>query len=74
MRMNKTSIANLMVADFIKFELFECGPSVLVSVWRSGNCAYLQGGTSGDDIAFSSVSVARRSIKRFRPDLEPTTI
>jgi hypothetical protein len=72
-RMTKTSIANLKVADSARIERFQGGPSCLVSVWKNGNRAYLCGADQ-NKIMYSSPMVARRSIRRIRPDLEPTEI
>lgn len=72
-RMTKISAENLKVADFIKIELFQGGPSCMVSVWRNGNVSYLHG-SDQSPMLYPSMVAARRSVKRIRPDLEPTQI
>lgn len=69
-RMTKTSRANLEVAD-------ECGVApgasgFMVWVSKKGNRAYLQ--DSEGPLEYKTKTLARRAVKRIRPDLEPTTI
>jgi hypothetical protein len=73
--MSKQSVENLKVADsarlipFISNGVYQW---TNVSVSRNGNVAYLYG--SDGLVNYPSALVARRSIKRIRPDLEPTEI
>jgi len=74
-RMNKQSVENLKVADSAKLIPFVSDGVYQwtnVAVARNGNVAYLCG--SDGLVNYPSALVARRSIKRIRPDLEPTEI
>jgi hypothetical protein len=71
-RMTKTSIANLKVADRAGFDKIAGTTQVMVWVERNGNRAYLCG-TSGP-LQHASIFSARHSVRRIRPDLEPTEI
>lgn len=69
-RMTKTSKTNLMIAD-------DCGIVAGASGWmvwvaRDGNRAYLS--DSEGPLEYKTEILARRAIKRIRPDLEPATI
>ncbi|MGK2849260.1 MAG: hypothetical protein ACSLEX_04340 [Minisyncoccota bacterium] len=68
--MTKLSRENLMVAD--RARILFTDQLYLVEVAKNGNVAYLQ---SGDGImTYPSAELARRAVRRIRPDLEPTTI
>lgn len=71
-RMTKTSKENLLVADAIRIESNKTYPDWIVSMSRNGNIAYLS--DSQGPIRYKSISEARRTVKRIRPDFEPTTI
>lgn len=69
-RMTKTSRANLEIAD-------ACGVVAGASGWmvwveRNGARAYLS--DSAGPLEYKTDTLARRAVKRIRPDLEPTTI
>jgi hypothetical protein len=70
MRMTKQSKANLMVSDEIKIVSNDLG--FLVLLYRGGNCVTLS--DSSGPIVYSDKKVARRTVRRFRPDLEPVEI
>jgi hypothetical protein len=70
-RMTKTSLENLKVADAAKFHEAR-GGGWLVAVERKGNRAYLSDAEA--PIAYPTQTLARRAIRRVRPDLEPTEI
>lgn len=69
-RMTKTSIANLEVADRCAFQWMPHG--VVVWVERDGNRAYLH--DSEGPMLYPSAALARRAVRRVRPDLEPVSI
>jgi len=68
--MTKTSRANLEVADRCGF--METPAGVTVWVERTGNRAFLH--DSEGPMVYPSSALARRAIKRIRPDLEPVSI
>lgn len=70
MRLSSLSVANLKAADHARIVLND--QLYLVEVSRNGNVAFLH---SGDAIMnYPTAELARRAIRRLRPDLEPTTI
>jgi hypothetical protein len=69
--MTKTSLENLKVADSAKYHEATAG-GWLVAVERKGNRAYLS--DAEGPIAYPTQTLARRAIRRIRPDLEPTEI
>jgi len=71
-RMTKTSKANLLIADRCGFGTTLSGGYVGVWVERDGNRAYLHDGDG--PLLYPSVTLARRAVRRIRPDLEPVTI
>jgi len=70
-RMTKTSVENLKVAEAAKYYAV-CSSGWLVAVERNGNRAYLSDAEA--PIAYPTQTLARRAIRRVRPDLEPTEI
>ena len=70
-RMTKTSLENLKVADAAKYHEGTAG-GWLVALEMKGNRAYLS--DIDGPIAYPTQTLARRAIKRVRPDLEPTEI
>lgn len=70
--MTKTSIANLKVCDKIGFQSVEGSNCVMVLMERSGNRAYVCGGSG--PLVYEDVKKARRNIMRVRANFEPTTI
>lgn len=70
-RMTKTSKENILVADRALFHEARSG-GWLVVVERKGNRAYLS--DLDGPIAYPTQTLARRAIRRVRPDLEPTEI
>lgn len=71
-RMTKTSKENLLVADKIQIQKSDDVEIYFVRIWRGEKMAYLC--DSNGPINYESILKARRSVKRIRPDLEPTTI
>jgi hypothetical protein len=76
-RMTKTSRENIKVADRALFH--EANPNVhhgkegwLVAVERKGNRAYVS--DAEGPVLYPTQTLARRAIRRVRPDLEPTEI
>ncbi|HDZ55298.1 hypothetical protein LCGC14_0393450 [marine sediment metagenome] len=69
-RMTKTSKQNLTVADTCGFSA--AAPGVLVWVSRNGNRAFLH--DSESPLVYPTEALARRAIRRVRPDLQPSTI
>ena len=68
--MTKLSLENLKVANQVKIHTATAG--WLVAVERNGNRAYLS--DADGPLAYPSQALARRAIRRVRPDLEPTEI
>ena len=74
-RMTKQSVENLKVAEAVRLEPTENEGiyyGTMVAIYRNSNKAYLH--CSDGPMVYPSLLVARRSIKRIRPDLEPTEI
>lgn len=71
-RITKTSKENLLVADRVELDYNSIFQSYHVRIFRGDRLAYLS--DSEGAISYDSIEKARRTIKRFRPDLEPTTI
>lgn len=75
-RMTKQSVENLKVADQVRFFREDHKNNrydgILVEVSRKGNRTFLH--SAEGIMVYPSVLVARRSVRRIRPDLEPTEI
>lgn len=74
-RMTKTSKENLLVADklqIVSVTFEDSSVAFMVRITKGGKMAYLS--DSEGPINYKSISQARRTVKRIRPDLEPTTI
>jgi len=71
-RMTQTSKANLLAADRVEITENDIWQTYTVFVYRGEKRDYLK--DSEGSISFDSIQKARRTVKRHRPDLEPTTI
>ena len=71
-RMTKISKENLLVADRLMIEQSDSNGWYYVKVYRKGMMSYLS--DSKGPILYYTTKDARWSVKRIRPDLEPTTI
>lgn len=71
MKMTAISKSNLLAADSAQIMPFDSG-GYGVKVWRGGAAAFLDAGSSV--MIYRSADLARRAVRRLRPDLEPTTI
>lgn len=70
-RMTQTSKANILAADRAELVPLDDGGHG-VKVWRGDKAAFVSHATG--PIAYPTATLARRAVKRLRPDLEPTTI
>lgn len=71
-RMTKQSSENLKVADSVRIVALDDGSGFMVMAFRGERSAVLQ--CSDGPMVYPSVLVARRSVRRIRPNLEPTEI
>lgn len=69
-RMTKTSKENILVSDRAIIAQTETG--YIMKVYRNDNVAYVSDNLG--IILYENITQARRTLKRLRPDLEPTTI
>lgn len=68
-RITKISKTNLMQAD--RIDCISLGETWGLKAWRGNQCAVLWG--ARDMLQWDTPSEARRFVKRFRSDLEPTS-
>lgn len=71
MKMTSISKSNLMVADSAQIIPFDAG-GYGVKVWRGDSAAFLHAAFT--IMVYKSPDLARRAVRRLRPDLETTTI
>jgi len=71
MKMTSISKSNLLVADSAQIMRLDAG-GYCVKVWRGDASAFLHAGFM--IMAYKSPELARRAVRRLRPDLETTTI
>lgn len=71
MRMTSISKSNLLVADFAQIMAFDTG-GYGVKVWRGDSVAFLHAGFT--IMVYKSPELARRAVRRLRPDLETPTV
>lgn len=71
MKMTSISKSNLLVAESAQIMPFDAG-GYGVKVWRGDSAAFLHAADSV--MVYKSAELARRAVRRLRPDLEPTTV
>lgn len=71
MKMTSISKSNLLAADSVQIMPFDAG-GYGVKVWRGDSVAFLHAADS--IMIYKSAELARRAVRRLRPDIEPTTI
>lgn len=71
MKMTSISKSNLLASDSVQIIAFDTG-GYGIKVWRGENASFLH--ASESVMVYKTPDLARRAVRRLRPDLEPTTI
>lgn len=71
MKMTSISKSNLLASDSAQIIAFDAG-GYGVKVWRGYSSAFIHAACT--IMVYKSPELARRAVRRLRPDLEPTTV